>query len=215
MKTDNEDFKRLEGHAEPLEIEEHYAEPVADAGAAPVAKEAAPVPTHAGGGGIGWAAIGGLAAAFAVGAVYVLSSGWGRAGGSAAEPSVAMVGTDEVVALAGVPASAVTDVAVDQENPDAVYLFPLNGAEIAENAELTRIADEARNSGAHVSVVAYTDESGRADYNQRLSERRAKAVGDYLVAHGVDASHVHTKGSGPTHAFASAELDRRAEVHLL
>jgi OOP family OmpA-OmpF porin len=42
----------------------------------------------------------------------------------------------------------------------------------------------------HVTVAGYTDSVGTAEYNQGLSERRAKIVYDYLTAHGIDASRL-------------------------
>jgi OmpA-OmpF porin, OOP family len=42
----------------------------------------------------------------------------------------------------------------------------------------------------HVTVAGYTDSVGTAQYNQGLSERRAKIVYDYLTSHGIDASRL-------------------------
>ncbi len=209
MKTYNSDFKRIEGHAEPLELEQHYKKSAPAAG-----PDVASTGTHAGGGGIGWAAIGGLAAAFVVCAVYVLS-GWGRKPHPAVTDGATVVAEAVGGYEAATKATATPTAQTAADTPDAVYLFPLNGSDIPENAELTELAGEAKSTGAEVNIVAYTDESGRADYNQRLSERRAKAVGAYLVAHGVEPAHVHTRGCGPTHAYATAELDRRAEITLM
>lgn len=96
-----------------------------------------------------------------------------------------------------------------------IYLFAYDSSTIAENPELTAIAQSAVKSGNTLDVKAYTDEHGRDAYNKRLSERRARAVGDYLVAHGVPASKVKVKGMGATHAYADDAHDRRAEVTVL
>lgn len=102
------------------------------------------------------------------------------------------------------------------QKPSAVvvYLFDTDSSVIPETAALTSMAKQANNSGKTVVIKAYTDETGRVAYNQRLSERRAKAVGDYMAAHGVPASHIKAKGYGPTHAYATNAQDRRAEVSL-
>jgi OmpA-OmpF porin, OOP family len=42
----------------------------------------------------------------------------------------------------------------------------------------------------HVTVAGYTDSVGTEQYNQGLSERRAKIVYDYLTAHGIDPSRL-------------------------
>jgi len=41
-----------------------------------------------------------------------------------------------------------------------------------------------------VEVAGHTDSVGTDAYNQKLSERRAKAVYDYLTSNGVDASRL-------------------------
>ena len=51
---------------------------------------------------------------------------------------------------------------------------------------------------ALVHVDGHADRLGSAQYNQRLSEKRADAVRDYLVAKGFDASKIETLGSGKT-----------------
>lgn len=96
-----------------------------------------------------------------------------------------------------------------------VYLFKNNSTNVYENKALSSVARHAGKNGYGVDVKAYTDEHGRAAYNRRLSERRANAVRDYLVAHGVPASKIRTAGMGPTHAFANDAQDRRAEVVLV
>ncbi|GHU34462.1 membrane protein [Betaproteobacteria bacterium] len=47
-----------------------------------------------------------------------------------------------------------------------------------------------------VIAVGHTDRFGSAAYNQRLSERRAAAVKDYLVGKGIPANRVYTEGKG-------------------
>ncbi|GAB2583206.1 OmpA family protein [Dyella jejuensis] len=42
----------------------------------------------------------------------------------------------------------------------------------------------------HVTVAGYTDSVGTPQYNQGLSERRAKIVYDYLTSHGIDPSRL-------------------------
>lgn len=51
-----------------------------------------------------------------------------------------------------------------------------------------------RNPQAHVEVAGHTDSVGTDEYNQGLSERRARIVYDYLTSHGIDASRL----AGPT-----------------
>lgn len=93
-----------------------------------------------------------------------------------------------------------------------VYLFGYDSADVPESADLTAIATQANKNGWSLDVKAYTDEHGRLAYNKRLSERRAQAIANYLVAHGMPKSKVTVHGMGPTHAFGSDAADRRAEV---
>jgi outer membrane protein OmpA-like peptidoglycan-associated protein len=54
-----------------------------------------------------------------------------------------------------------------------------------------------------VEVHGYTDSVGKPEYNQALSERRANAVKDYLVAHGIAAAMLSAQGFGEEHPIAS------------
>lgn len=61
------------------------------------------------------------------------------------------------------------------------------------------------NKGFRVQVDGHTDSTGPNDHNQTLSEARAQTVVDYLVAHGIAADRLTSKG------FASSEpLDTNA-----
>ena len=72
----------------------------------------------------------------------------------------------------------------------------------APTAESIAILDQAidtlkRNPEIRVEVDGHTDSKGTDAYNQKLSERRAKGVYDYLIAHGIDASRLDgPKGFG-------------------
>jgi outer membrane protein OmpA-like peptidoglycan-associated protein len=75
-----------------------------------------------------------------------------------------------------------------------------------------RILDEAvsvlkEEGGAATLVVGHTDSQGTDGYNQKLSERRAKAVRDYLVKGGIPASRVTTKGMGEAQPVATNDTD--------
>ncbi|EEZ89332.1 MULTISPECIES: OmpA family protein [Vibrio] len=71
---------------------------------------------------------------------------------------------------------------------------------------------------AQVEITGYTDSSGPAAYNQKLSERRAQSVADYLIAAGIDADRFTVKGMGEENPVADnsthegREKNRRVEV---
>ena len=56
--------------------------------------------------------------------------------------------------------------------------------------------------GLKVQVEGYTDNVGSEDYNQKLSQQRAGAVGDYLVSQGVPETDVSSAGYGMSNPVA-------------
>lgn len=86
----------------------------------------------------------------------------------------------------------------DEETAEAVY-FGFDEYNINYDAahELDKIAHILKqNRNVHLEVVGYTDARGDAAYNQVLSEKRAKAAIDYLVAKGINAGRLTHKGYG-------------------
>lgn len=67
-------------------------------------------------------------------------------------------------------------------------------------------------------LVGHTDSVGTASYNLNLSQKRAAAVADYLIARGVPAVRLATSGRGetdpvaPNDTDADRQLNRRVEV---
>ena len=51
-------------------------------------------------------------------------------------------------------------------------------------------------------IIGHTDKTADAAYNMKLSQERAQAMKDYLVAQGADASKLMTKGIGETDPIA-------------
>lgn len=72
-----------------------------------------------------------------------------------------------------------------------------------------------------VEVRGHTDGHGSNDYNQRLSENRARAVVDFLVSKGVDPKRLQYKGFGKTQPIDTNATDegrannRRVELHII
>jgi outer membrane protein OmpA-like peptidoglycan-associated protein/predicted acylesterase/phospholipase RssA len=63
------------------------------------------------------------------------------------------------------------------------------------------------NPSVTVSIEGHTDSKGTDAYNQRLSERRAKAVRQYLMSRGVEPSRLSTIGKGETAPIAENMKD--------
>ncbi len=88
-------------------------------------------------------------------------------------------------------------------------------------SELNRAAEFLKaNPGITISVDGHTDNVGSDADNQLLSQRRAKAVADYLTAHGVAASRLTSHGYGETKPVApnttdeGRQLNRRVEFTI-
>ncbi|WP_124551727.1 OmpA family protein [Methylophilus methylotrophus] len=56
-----------------------------------------------------------------------------------------------------------------------------------------------------VIVTGHTDRIGSDAYNQKLSERRAKMVADYLIAQGVDSNIITSEGKGKSEPVVECE----------
>lgn len=71
-----------------------------------------------------------------------------------------------------------------------------------------------------VIVEGHTDDRGAASFNQSLSEKRANAVKAELIANGIDASVITTKGLGESHPVATngtregRAKNRRVEIKV-
>lgn len=61
--------------------------------------------------------------------------------------------------------------------------------------------------GAPAILGGHTDGKGKHEYNMKLSERRAAAVRDYLVAKGIPAASLTAKGYGETKPIAPNTTD--------
>ncbi len=105
--------------------------------------------------------------------------------------------------------------------PDSTFRFGFDSADLTQkNRELlSRIAGILLVSkGYGLAVYGYTDDVGTPEYNQTLSERRAKAVDDYLVKSGVPAGIVNIKGYGKTSPIVKGNTpearakNRRVEI---
>ncbi len=102
--------------------------------------------------------------------------------------------------------------------------FKLNSGELTAESQATldKVAAslKARSDITSVIVIGHTDASGAASYNQSLSEKRAKAVADYLVSQGVDGGVLSSKGMGESSPIADNDTtegraqNRRVELKL-
>ncbi|HEX4647598.1 MAG TPA: OmpA family protein [Steroidobacteraceae bacterium] len=72
-----------------------------------------------------------------------------------------------------------------------------------------------------IEVAGHTDSTGRAEYNQSLSQRRAQSVAAYIESHGVKPQRLIVVGDGSQHPVASnatpegRQQNRRVELTIV
>ena len=80
------------------------------------------------------------------------------------------------------------------------------------------VADYNANKATAISVTGHTDRAGTADYNMKLSERRADSVRAALIAAGIPAESITTAWKGesenavPTADGVKEQANRRDEI---
>jgi outer membrane protein OmpA-like peptidoglycan-associated protein len=89
------------------------------------------------------------------------------------------------------------------------------GAELAVNRLATFLS---ANSQTRILIEGHTDSRGSEEYNEVLSERRAKAVATELMSRGIPADQLQTVGRGKGYPVASnaspegRQQNRRVEI---
>lgn len=113
---------------------------------------------------------------------------------------------------------------------DALFAFDKSDLKPEGVAMLDTLVAELKGARYDAIVVTgHTDRIGSSQYNQKLSERRANAVKDYLVAQSVTASRIDAQGKGETQpetkpgeckgaksakVIACLQPDRRVDVEV-
>ncbi len=101
--------------------------------------------------------------------------------------------------------------------------FDFDKAELKPESyvELDKLADYLRTNKIRIEIGGHTDDQGSDDYNDRLSENRAKSVYDYLVNKGIPADRLQYKGYGKRVPIADNATDegrainRRTEFKII
>jgi OOP family OmpA-OmpF porin len=107
-------------------------------------------------------------------------------------------------------------------NLSSTELFEFNKATLTNDAKAkldAEVVSKLKEAGnvRYINVNGHADRLGSAPYNQRLSEKRADAVRDYLVSKGIDASHIETFGYGKTAPVKSCpeQKNRKSLIECL
>jgi outer membrane protein OmpA-like peptidoglycan-associated protein len=126
------------------------------------------------------------------------------------------------------PAPAPKPVAVPPKPKKIIVLQEANFA--FDSAELTpetrALLDEQaavleRESDVKVEIAGHTDSIGSEEYNQDLSEQRAKAVEEYLISKGISSDRLKAVGYGQSNPIATnwtkegRAANRRVELNVL
>lgn len=144
---------------------------------------------------------------------YAGESLWGESAASEPPASAATARESDTAPVVAAAAPAEAPASAPPAAPPAVQpplkrvlqveksaLFDTNSAVLKQKSvpELDELAALLRDAPGYgpVTVVGHTDRLGSDKLNQRLSERRAKAVRDYLVTRGVDPARITSEGRG-------------------
>lgn len=101
--------------------------------------------------------------------------------------------------------------------------FPLNKSQLLPEShpELRRVARIIQTRGLQIQVAGHTDDTGKVEDNQLLSELRAQATRDFLIDQGCRPEQIQIIGYGATRPVApnDSEADRaknrRVEIRIL
>jgi OOP family OmpA-OmpF porin len=101
---------------------------------------------------------------------------------------------------------------------ETVVYFDFDKSSLTQQSQekLARLATQLKgaNEVVQADIVGYADPIGSTAYNQRLSQSRAQAVGQYLNAQGFTSTNApRVEGLGETDAFARCEgIKQRAKL---
>ena len=178
-------------------------------------------------GGVGGALLGGLLGGVIGGKTgRIIGAGVGGVGGAVAgyQMDKQIKELKEQTAGSGIDVSETDNgQAILVNLPDGVT-FATDSSAVSPTfrATLDQIAQSLRDyPNSLIDVYGHTDSTGSDQYNQSLSERRAKAVSDYLTSRGVSASRVRWQGFGETQSIASNDTidgrsrNRRVEIKIV
>ena len=107
-------------------------------------------------------------------------------------------------------------------NGEALKVTFDSGILFASKSALRNFATSLKaNPDTDIRIIGFTDNTGKVDYNQTLSEKRAKSVYDYLMMQGVSTDRMVYEGKGIHDPVASNDtpegrsLNRRVEIVIL
>jgi OmpA-OmpF porin, OOP family len=153
----------------------------------------------------------------------VLSSGGGTLTDMPTPKTQAVMTTGTYDCPEAMPVAQVEPAAPPPLPGQAVVYFAFDKATLTPEAEQTLnglVADVKGRQLGGVAVGGHTDTAGPAEYNMKLSQRRANAVAGYLTKEGIPAEIITTEAFGetdlavPTPDNTPKQANRRATVDV-
>lgn len=101
--------------------------------------------------------------------------------------------------------------------PVSVF-FNIGKSKIASRKDMQNVKDlvnVAKDNDAKIVVTGYADsKTGSAEYNKKLSQKRADVVADELVKMGVSRDNIETVAAGGVNTLSPVSYNRRATVAI-
>jgi outer membrane protein OmpA-like peptidoglycan-associated protein len=107
---------------------------------------------------------------------------------------------------------------------DSGILFATNSSTVSDaskSALRNFSASLKEHPDTYIKIVGHTDNTGRVDYNQTLSEKRAQSVFTYMLGQGINNNRMTYEGKGVHEPIATNNtadgraLNRRVEILIM
>ena len=118
--------------------------------------------------------------------------------------------------IAPVPETQIVDETVSQRNANVLFNFDrfdeqavIEGPQILEGIATNIKATASQNP---VVITGFTDRLGNVGYTQKLSQKRASTVADYLVRSGISSESIRIEAKGVTEEYQSCAVSEQVEM---
>lgn len=136
-------------------------------------------------------------------------------------PATGIAGCDGVPVAAQAPVAEPTATKVVL-NADTFFDFDKSTLKPEGRQILDQVASQANSINLETLIATgHTDSIGTEAYNQKLSERRANTVKNYLISKGIDPNRIYAEGKGELSPVASNKTregraqNRRVEIEIV
>jgi len=138
----------------------------------------------------------------------------------------AVAATDDVEAAVKIALNPIEKIITAKELDINTIYFDFNKWNIRRDAafELDKVVEAmTKYPELKIHIVSHTDTRGSKEYNQKLSEKRAKSTMEYIISKGIDASRLSAEGKGESEPAVKCnpctekqhQLNRRSEFIIV